>query len=210
MKHSLQILTVLLLFVCSISSTAFAKPKPKKIYDAIIVPGYPFNPDGKMNVIYQMRLHWAYELYATGRTTYIIVSGSAVHTPYVESEIFALYLQEMGVKPEHLIIEDQAEHSLENVYYSVQLAKERGFESVAVATDLFQSGMIQILGAKHNLKMDYIPANIGFIIFKRWNSFDGTIDYQQAYVDNFIPLKARETKEERLNGTHGYNVYAKN
>jgi hypothetical protein len=81
---------------------------------------------------------------------------------------------------------------------------------VAVATDLFQSGMIQILGAKHNLKMDYIPANIGFIIFKRWNSFDGTIDYQQAYVDNFIPLKARETKEERLNGTHGYNVYAKN
>jgi len=175
----------------------------EKVFDAIIVPGYPFNPNGKMNVIYRMRLHWAYELYTQGIAKNIIVSGSAVHSPYVESEIFALYLMEMGVCSEHLIIESQAEHSLENVFYSLELARELGFEKVAVATDLFQSGMIQFLGKKHNLKVDYLPADIGFVITKRWNSFTGTIDHSQAYVEDFVALKERESKKERMHGTRG-------
>lgn len=186
------------------NSASFAKEKTRETFDAIIVPGYPFNPDGEMNVIYKMRLHWAYELYSKGIAKHIIVSGSAVHSPYVESRIFSLYLEEMGVDPAHLIIEDRAEHSLENVFYSLELAKKRGFEKVAVATDLFQSGMIQILGRKHGLKVDYLPANIGFIISKRWKSFEGTIDYCQAYVEDFTPLKERESKKERLNGTRGH------
>ncbi|MFT7154897.1 MAG: uncharacterized SAM-binding protein YcdF (DUF218 family) [Alteromonas macleodii] len=185
------------------SQTTNANGKDLGVYDAIIVPGYPFKPNGKMNAIYQMRLHWAYHLYTTGVAKNIIVSGSAVHSPYVESQIFALYLEEMGVNPDHLIIEDQAEHSLENVFYSLELAKERGFEKVAVATDLFHTGMIQILGKKHDLVVDYLPANIGFIISKKWNSFKGNIDYCQAYVADFVPLKERESKKERMNGTRG-------
>lgn len=182
----------------------FAKDRTVETYDAIIVPGYPFNPDGEMNVIYKMRLHWAYELYSKGIAKHIIVSGSAVHSPYVESKIFSLYLEEMGVDPSHLIMEDRAEHSLENVFYSLELARARGFEKVAVATDLFQSGMIQILGRKHDLTVDYLPANIGFIVSKKWKSFKGTIDYCQAYVEDFTPLKERESKKERLNGTRGH------
>jgi hypothetical protein len=193
---------IIIMFV--IGQSALAKDRTEKTYDAIIIPGYPFDPDGEMNAIYKMRLLWASELYSKGIAKHIIVSGSAVHSPYVESKIFALYLEEMGVDPKHLIIEDRAEHSLENVFYSLELAKARGFEKVAVATDLFQSGMIQILGRKHDLKVDYLPANIGFIISKKWNSFDGTIDYCQAYVDDFIPLKERESKKERMHGTRGY------
>jgi uncharacterized SAM-binding protein YcdF (DUF218 family) len=185
------------------TSNAYSKKKETIIYDAIIVPGYPFNPNGKMNAIYKMRLHWAYALYSRGIAKNIITSGGAVHSPYVESQIFALYLEEMGVNPKHIIIEHQAEHSLENVFYSLELAMEHGFEKVAVATDLFQSGMIQILGRKHKLKVDYLPANIGFVISKRWNSFTGTIDYCLAYVDEFTPLKIRESREERLKGTRG-------
>jgi uncharacterized SAM-binding protein YcdF (DUF218 family) len=196
------------LFLAVHSSTA--KDKFVPTYDAIIVPGYPFNPDGRMNAIYKMRLHWAYELYSNGIAKNIITSGSAVHSPYIESQIFALYLKEMGVNPEHIIIEDKAEHSLENVFYSLELAKERGFETVAVATDLFQSGMIQILGRKHNLKVDYLPANIGFVISKRWKSFNGTIDYCQAYVEDFTPLKERESRRQRLEGTRGNRLKDEN
>ncbi|MGB1318206.1 MAG: YdcF family protein, partial [Flavobacteriales bacterium] len=166
-------------------STSSAKEKTTETYDAIIVPGYPFDPNGKLNVIYKMRLHWAHELYERGVAKHIIVSGSAVHSPFIEAKIFALYLEEMGVNPEHLIIENQAEHSLENVFYSLELAKEKGFKKVAVATDLFQSGMIQILGRKHKLEVDYLPANIGFVVSKRWKSFNRTIDYCQAYVEEF-------------------------
>ncbi len=207
----LKITSIFLLsFLFFSTFDAFSKKKEVVVYDAIIVPGYPFNPDGKMNVIYKMRLHWAYELYSKGITKNIITSGGAVHSPYVESQIFALYLEEMGVDPDHLIIENQAEHSLENVFYSLELAKERGFEKVAIATDLFQSGMIQLLGKKHKLKVDYLPANIGFVISKRWKSFNGTIDYCLAYVDEFTPLKNRESKEERLRGTRGYTWVEEN
>lgn len=192
------------------SISAKAKEEPAVVYDAIIIPGYPFNPDGKMNAIYKMRLHWAYELYSSGMAKNIITSGGAVHSPYVEAKIFALYLEEMGVDPQHLIIEDRAEHSLENVFYAQEMAKELGFENVAVATDLFQSGMIQILGRKHNLNVDFLPAKIGFIISKKWKSFTGEIDYCEAYVEEFSPLKERETKEERMNGTRGYKWIEEN
>lgn len=208
---SISTIILLVIGVLAFSNqTATAKKKDLGVYDAIIVPGYPFKPNGKMNAIYQMRLHWANQLYTTGVAKNIIVSGSAVHSPYVESQIFALYLEEMGVNPDHLIIEDQAEHSLENVFYSLELAKERGFEKVAVATDLFHTGMIQVFGKKHDLAIDYLPANIGFILTKKWNSFKGTIDYCQAYVADFVPLKERETKKERMNGTRGDTWIDKN
>ncbi len=198
-----RILLPVIISLLGLTNQNIAKEKATEIYDAIIVPGYPFNPDGKMNVIYKMRLHWAFKLYSSGIAKNIIVSGSAVHSPYVESQIFALYLEEMGVNPEHLITETQAEHSLENVFYSLKLAKQKGFEKVAVATDLFQSGMIQFLGRKHKLEVDYLPANIGFVISKKWKSFTGTIDYCQAYMENFIALNERESKKERLHGTRG-------
>jgi uncharacterized SAM-binding protein YcdF (DUF218 family) len=202
-RFIVAIISVISVVLAFSNQTTNAKENKLEVYDAIIVPGYPFKPNGKMNAIYQMRLHWAYQLYSTGVAKNIIVSGSAVHSPYVESKIFALYLEEMGVNSDHLIIEDQAEHSLENVFYSLELARERGFEKVAVATDLFHTGMIQVFGKKHNLEVDYLPANIGFIITKKWNSFKGAIDYCQAYVAHFVPLKERETKKERMNGTRG-------
>lgn len=201
MKSAVTLLITILVFALATDSSA--KKKEPKNYDAIIVPGYPFTPNGKMNIIYKMRLHWAVELYNTGVTKNIIVSGGAVHTPYVEAKIYALYLTEMGVDPEHIHIESRAEHSLENVYYGMELAKEHGFENVAVATDLFQSGMLHILGKRHKVKMEYLPAKIGFIISKRWKSFNGEIDYMQAFVADFVPLKEREDKKTRLEGTRG-------
>jgi vancomycin permeability regulator SanA len=203
MRILLTLLTIAIFSTGHLFATEPVEEKPTT-YDAIIVPGYPYQPDEKMNAIYKMRLHWAAELYRTGRTEKIIVSGSAVHSPYIESRIFSLYLQEMGVNAEDIITEEQAEHSLENVFYSLELASENGLEKVAVATDLFQSGMIQFLGRKHNLEIEYIPAKMGFIIGKKWKSFKGSIDPSSAFVENFVPLKERETREERMNGTRGF------
>jgi uncharacterized SAM-binding protein YcdF (DUF218 family) len=156
-----------------------------------------------MNAIHKMRLHWAVELYNSGIAKNIIVSGGAVHTPFIEAKIYALYLEAMGVDSLDIHIEARAEHSLENVYYGMELAKKLGFSSVAVATDLFQSGMLHVLGKRHNLKIDYMPAKIGFIISEKWKSYEGDIDYMQAYVQGFIPLKKRENRSTRLEGTRG-------
>ena len=199
-------LTLVLILACMTSTSATLLAKDNhKVYDAVIIPGFPFNPDGKMNAVYRMRLAWALELYETGRTQHIILSGGAVHSPYVEAEIFALYLMEKGIPAEALILERNAEHSMENVFYSMEIAKKYGFEEVAVATDMFQSGMIQFIGKieGHDLTdVDFLPAKMS-IVNRYWKSFELDIDYDLAYREDFIPLIERKNKEERKKGTHG-------
>ena len=202
MKNAaLLFLSVLLVFTVS---DVFAKKQPKS-YDAVIIPGFPFNPDGKMNAIYRLRLAWAFELYETGRTQHIILSGGAVHSPYCEAEIFALYLIEKGVPAEALILERNAEHSLENVFYSMEIAEKYGFEEVAVATDMWQSGMIQFIAKLegHDMrKVDFVPAKFS-IVNRYWKSFEFEIEHELAFSDDFVPLIERKNKEVRRRGTHG-------
>jgi uncharacterized SAM-binding protein YcdF (DUF218 family) len=173
-------------------------------YDAVIVPGFPFDDEhGQMNTFQRMRLFWAYHLYKTGKTRHIIVSGGAVHTPYVEAEIFAIYLEKLGVNPRHIIIENKAEHSTENVFYGLELARNHGFERVAVATDPMQTQMLAILMRKIDLEIDYLPTDIKLIGMNYWRKFDMAIDGSGAYVDNFVPLKERESRKKRMQGTRG-------
>lgn len=180
-----------------------ATSTPKK-YDAIIVPGFPFDDDeGKMNTFQRMRLFWAYHLYKTGVTERIIVSGGAVHTPYVEAEIFAHFLTELGVDPKHIIIENKAEHSTENVFYSLEMARNLGFTQVAVATDPMQTLMLRFLLRKLDLPFNYEPTDIKLIGQLYWKQFDMSIDGSGAFVANFVPLKVREKRQERMRGTRG-------
>jgi uncharacterized SAM-binding protein YcdF (DUF218 family) len=197
--------TFLLIALVAVTNLNASAKKQEKIYDAVIIPGFPFNPDGKMNAIYRLRLAWAYELYQTGRTQHIILSGGAVHSPYVEAEIFALYLMEKGIPAEALILERNAEHSLENVFYSMEIAEKYGFEEVAVATDMWQSGMIQFIAKLEGHDMsnvDFLPAKFS-IVNRYWKSFELDIDHDLAFRDEFIPLVERKSKEVRRQGTHG-------
>lgn len=205
MKKAL--LCLLLTLVSAASS--FADGRLDKItepYDAIIVPGYPFRPNGKMNPMYKVRLYWAYHLYKKGKAKNIIVSGSAVHTPYVEAEVYALYLIELGINPDHIIIENRAEHSLENVFYSMEIAKEHGFRKVAVASDKAQTVMIQYLAKKfkHRIDADFLPAKWRFIIRQYWNKFDLTIDHKKAFQPGFIHISMKKTETQRKMGTSGH------
>ncbi|TNF29441.1 MAG: YdcF family protein [Bacteroidetes bacterium] len=175
-------------------------------YDAIIVPGYPFRPNGKMNPMYKIRLYWAYHLYKQGKTRNIIVSGAAVHTPYVEAQVYALYLIELGIDPNHIIIEDRAEHSLENVFYSMEIAEKHGFEKVAVVSDKAQTFMIKYLSKKfdHEITADFVPARWRFIIRNYWNKFDLDIEHEKAYQPGFVHISMKKTETQRKLGTSGH------
>ncbi len=197
--------SIMFFFGLNTSFHSLAK-EPVEVYDAVIIPGFPYQPGKKMNAIYRMRLAWAYELYLEGRTEHIILSGGAVHTPYVEAEIFALYLMEMGVPADVLILERNAEHSMENVFYSMEIAEQYGYEKVAVATDMWQAGMIQIIGKFHGhdlSKVDFLPAKFS-IVNRYWKSFEFDINHELAFRNDFIPLVERKDKDTRKLGTHGH------
>jgi uncharacterized SAM-binding protein YcdF (DUF218 family) len=197
----------LFLGACSFSEkqtiAMYQKAATKKPYDAIIVPGIPYEK-GTENAILRSRVFWSYYLYSNGITQNVIYSGSSVYTPYTESKAMSVFGQYYGVKKENILTETRAEHSVENVYYSWLIAKNKGYKSIALASDPKQVKLMRIYARKKHIKIDYIP-----IVY----SFIDSIPKSQPEVNDslriksgFIPLPERKTLWQRLMGTLGRNI----
>lgn len=202
------ILTVLSLFLCSGCSKIYYRSAEKAFheglknqpYDAIIVPGFPFKGE-EWDMVHKMRIHWAKYLYEKGYTGHVIFSGSAVATPYVESKLMALYGEALGIPKEKIFTEQQAEHSVENVYYSYRMAKKMGFTRIALATDPFQSRYMGKFIRKFELPVALLPTVIDTL--KILNLYEPKIDPKPALKENFVKLSDRENLFQRLKGTLG-------
>lgn len=172
-------------------------------YDAIIVPGVPF--DGKTwSSTMKIRVHWSAYLYQKGIAKNIIYSGSAVYTEYEEAKIMALYAEQLGIPKNHIFIEPKAEHSTENVYYGYRVAKSQGFTKIALATDPFQSRSLRKFIKKFDLPVKSLP-----IIFDTMRSrelSDPIIDPTSAKRPGFVSIVERESFGKRLKGTFGQNI----
>jgi len=175
-------------------------------YDAIIVPGVPFE-DGNWSDIMKIRVYWSKYLYDQGIAKNIIYTGSAVYSPYYEAEIMALYGEALGIPSERIFTETKAEHSTENVYYSFKKAKEMGFIKIALATDPFQAKMLKRF-IKNTMKgkVDIIPIVYDTLSTLTPKMYDPVIKYQKAYKENFVSITEREGFWKRLNGTRGNNI----
>jgi uncharacterized SAM-binding protein YcdF (DUF218 family) len=185
----------------SVKSEEFIKNTA--IYDVIIVPGVPYN-DAYWTKILLGRIYWSNYLYKNGIAKNIIYSGSAVYTPYIESKIMAMYGKELGIPEENIFVETNAEHSVENIYNSYQIAKEMGFTKIALATDPFQSRMMKGPSKRMNVEIDFIPFSFDILETMEINELD--IDEEKAYVEDFVSLEERENFFERLKGTIGKNI----
>jgi uncharacterized SAM-binding protein YcdF (DUF218 family) len=175
----------------------------KKPFDAAIVPGFPHQKDNWSQVV-KGRVYWALFLYKHGMVKNIIFSGSAVYSPYIESEVMALYAQELGIPKECIFTEIKAEHSTENLYYSYELAKNKGFKTIVLATDPAQSSFLKSFKRKFKLDLQFIP--ILYDTLKVMNKTDPDIEEEKAFVPGFIPITEREGIFKRLRGTRGHVI----
>jgi len=175
-----------------------------KSYDIIIVPGVPFE-DGKWSDIMKTRVYWSKYLIDRGIAKNIMYSGGAVYSPYYEAKIMALYGEALGIPKQNIFTEIKAEHSTENVYYSYIKARSLGFESIALATDPFQSKMVRKF-IKKKMKVDIPHIPIVYDTLQTMEMRDPEIKYQLAFDENFISIKEREGFWKRLNGTRGNNI----
>jgi uncharacterized SAM-binding protein YcdF (DUF218 family) len=184
-------------------SKLLSKAEMNKPYDAIIVPGIPYD-QGRWSRTMKGRVYWAYFLYKKGIANNVIFSGGAVYSPYIEAEIMALYGEALGIPREHIFIEPTAEHSTENLYYSFRIAKKMNFQKVAFATDPFQSKLLNKFVKKFNLQMDMIP-----MVFDTLDAIpktDPVINDQKAFAPGFVSILERENFWERLRGTRGKKI----
>ncbi len=107
---------------------------PHEPFDAIIIPGCPSEDDGAPSRCQLGQAGNAAVLWRDGWTRNFIVSGGAVHTPYVEAEAIARLMTALGVPAARIVLERDALHSDENVYYSLLLARQLGYDRLAVAS----------------------------------------------------------------------------
>jgi len=186
------------------SVNRYEKALSSKPYDAIIVPGFPFHGEQWEDVM-RMRVVWAAFLYNKGIAKNVIYSGSAVYSPFIEAEIMALYGEALGVDSSNIFTETNAEHSTENVYYSYHLAIKLGFNRIAVATDPFQTAMLEhFIDSELEGKLNYVP--VVFDILQEIDTISPIIDPQKAKVESFESIKEREGLWKRLKGTMGKNI----
>lgn len=171
-------------------------------FDAIIVPGVPF--DTAWSRTMKGRVLWSYHLYETGVAKNIIYSGGAVYTPYVESRIMAEYAKALGIPETHIFTEENAEHSTENLSYSMAIAQQQGFKNVALATDPYQNAMLRSFARRKNLPVTFLP----FITdtLEMYSHIKVDIDPASAYRPNFVALPDREGFFKRFMGTLGFNL----
>ncbi len=180
-------------------------------FDAVIVPGVPFN-NGSWDTIMKGRVLWSMYLYQQGITKNIIYSGSSVYSPFIEGKIMALYAEQLGINPKNIFVEPQAEHSTENVYYGFRLGEKQNFKTIALASDRFQSRMllsyIRKLKRKFDADIKCLPMQID--ILKTVHQDDIQIDSMQAYVKDYQSIMERESFWKRFRGTMGKNIDYKN
>ncbi|HSH51635.1 MAG TPA: YdcF family protein [Bacteroidales bacterium] len=212
MKHKIKIISLTLLLMCSYGPLLQLwgkNPEIDKIettYDVIIVPGVPYNDDFWTDILLG-RIYWSHYLYEKGITKNIIYSGSAVYTPYIESEIMAMYGEQLGIPASDIFTETRAEHSVENVYYSYNLARKLGFKKIALATDSFQSRMVKRPSKRMNVNIEFIPFSVKMLDTLNLNSLKNiSINAQNAYVKDFVSLEERKNFFQRLKGTLGRNI----
>lgn len=108
--------------------------------DVVIVPGCPSADDGSLTLCQKARALWAALVWERGLADRFIVSGSAVHSPYVEAEALAAAMSALGVPADRIYLEPDALHTDENMAYSLRTAGALGARRVGVASNRGQAG----------------------------------------------------------------------
>ncbi len=203
------IVTICLLYSCSYSSKATHRLFEKaatQVYDIVVVPGVPLE-DGKWSRIMKGRVLWATYLYNKGIAKNVMFSGTAVSSPYNEGVVMGLYAVVLGVPKEHVFAETKAEHSTENIYYGYQLARQLGFDKIALASDPFQTKALKKFTRKRvSPDVAMIPMVIDTMKVIDLLTPDPFIDITKAFDKDFISLKKKYSFFKRLKGTMGYNI----
>lgn len=186
----------------------YEKAKQAEPYDVIIVTGIPYNDSSNTGMIFTARVLWAKYLYDHGIAKNIIFSGSSVSTPYYEGKAMKIVADSLGVPAAHTFSEIRAEHSTENVWYSMKMAQKMGFKRIALAADPFQIKMLRGFLKKRCGDMAYIPIVYDSVIVDRnkWQKQMPKVDFSGAYNPQFVKLSDREGFFERFSGTRGKHI----
>jgi uncharacterized SAM-binding protein YcdF (DUF218 family) len=103
-------------------------------FDALIVLGYPANPDGTPSPEQRERTLEAVREYRRGVAPHLIFSGGAPHNQYTEAHVMAALARAQGVPPADLFEEPQAQNTIQNIFYSAEILHAHGWRTAEVVS----------------------------------------------------------------------------
>lgn len=104
-------------------------------HDVIVVLGCPTGDDGTPSECQTARVEVAMRAMRAGLGDTFIVTGGAVQNAYVEAETLRDMLVARGVAADRVVVEPKAEHTDENLYWSSEIMKARGWQRAVVVSD---------------------------------------------------------------------------
>jgi hypothetical protein len=196
---STRLLLPLFVAGCAAGSYEVKRPPPRP-FDVVVVPGCPCEDDGSLSRCQMERAAWAHVIWERGWARNFIVSGAAVHSPYVEAEAIAEAMAALGVPGERIYLEPEALHTDENMYDSLQIARLLGLRSVAVTGEWSgPSGSCEMM-ASWGQPCSALPADFD-LLKPRLEAAHKLLDPLRARrVASFQALADREAKRATATG----------
>jgi uncharacterized SAM-binding protein YcdF (DUF218 family) len=103
-------------------------------FDTIIVLGTPAEPDGTPSPEQRERTLEGVREYKAGVAPELIFTGAAAHNQFVEAHVMATLAIVQGVPPSAVIEEDQAQNTIQNIFYSERIMAQHGWTSAEVVS----------------------------------------------------------------------------
>jgi uncharacterized SAM-binding protein YcdF (DUF218 family) len=131
---------VLVLFVIAALAAVFVyrsiptQNTPAADFHVIIVLGTPANPDGTPSPEQRERTMEGVREFQAGVAPHIIFTGGPAHNQFVEAHVMATLALSQGVPANAIIEEDQAQNTIQNIFYSRRIMSSYGWDTAEVVS----------------------------------------------------------------------------
>ena len=103
-------------------------------FDTIIVLGTPANSDGTPSPEQRERTLEGVREFKAGVAPHLILTGGPAHNKFIEAHVMAELAVAQGVPPSAVIEEDQAQNTVQNIFYSSRIMAAHQWTSAEVVS----------------------------------------------------------------------------
>ena len=101
-------------------------------FDTLIVLGNPASADGTASPEQRERTMEGVREYKAGVAPHLIMTGGAAHNQFVEANVMRDLAVAQGVPAEDVLVEGQAQNTIQNIYYSEKIMAAQHWTSAEV------------------------------------------------------------------------------
>lgn len=103
-------------------------------FDTIIVLGSPALLSGQPSLEERSRVLEGIKEFKDGRADHMLFTGGAAQNQFVEAQVMARLAESEGVPAGAILVEGQAQNTIQNIYFSYQIMEQKGWTSAEVVS----------------------------------------------------------------------------